>query len=250
MMNTILYKENRIILLAQYDDPKVHRHFAKHILLSDKPFVCTAGSQSISTHSAVIQSNVAHHIKRSEQAKTVVFLLHEATNLSRSMEEMFFKHRDMDVLPSHIENKALDLFSRNASLSEIDAFMENWLAAHAADSDPIESRILEAMRITDSLEGIDPAIYDEISKKVFLSKSRFLHLFKEETGIDFKNYLLIKKLEKTYNYVTKNDLAITEAALLAGFSSASHFSAACKKHYGISLSDFLKAQNSVSMKAL
>ncbi len=85
-------------------------------------------------------------------------------------------------------------------------------------------------------------MYDTVPQRLFLSKSRFLHLFKEEVGIDLKNYLLLKRMEKVYRAVIQKHMRITEAAIMAGFSSSSHFAEACKKHYGISLTDFMSAQ--------
>lgn len=242
-MDHIIYKENRIVLMARYDDPKVHSHFAKHILISDKPFLCKTNLQSRSAHSAIIQSKIPHHIERSENSRMIVFLIDETSKLSRALDEFYLNGEAEVAIPLSLENRVIEKISQGISLEEIDHFIIGELVSDKERQyPPSESRIVEAMKMIEEIESIEPDIYDLMAKGAFLSKSRFLHLFKEETGIDLKNYLLIKKLEKTYYYVTKMKMNITDAAIKAGFSSASHFSSACKKHYGISLSDFLKAQ--------
>lgn len=242
-MDNIIYRADRIVLMARYDDPKVHSHFAKHILISDKPFLCKANSQSRAAHSAIIQSNIPHYIERSENSRVIVFLIDETSKLSRAIDEIYLNEAAEVAIPLTLESRIIEKISQGSSLEEIDNFVIRQLVGDREMQYPAsESRIIDAMQMIDEIESIDPHIYDLMAKEAFLSKSRFLHLFKEETGMDLKNYLLIKKLEKTYYYVTEKHLNITDAAIKAGFSSASHFSSACKKHYGISLSDFLKAQ--------
>lgn len=241
-MDNILYKSNRMVLLARYDDPAMHRHFAKHLIVSDQPFVYRTDGGSILTRSVVVSSNTAHHIESGRSAAVVVFLIDETSGLSRALETNCLKGRSEAVLNADAEREMIRRIDAGCALEELDQFAVRTLLDPGIGDRQMDSRISAAIRLIESLESIDSEIYDSISGQIFLSKSRFLHLFKAEMDIDFKNYLLLKKLEKAYGYVTQRRMSITEAAILAGFSSASHFSTACKQHYGLSLSSFLKAQ--------
>lgn len=229
-------------MLAQYENPQMHRHFSKHILVSEQPFLCKTKTCEQMIKSAVIESNTWHAVTRRQDAKMLVFLIDEKSNLSHAIHETYLKEQDIVCLPQKIENGMIECLKHEDCLGRADAYLLAQLGQQETAQIPIDSRILEVTQLVEACESIDKSMYDTVPQRLCLSKSRFLHLFKEQMGIDFKNYLLLKKLEKTYGYVVEKGMTLTDAAILAGFSSASHFSAACKSHYGISFTDFLKAQ--------
>lgn len=241
-METIIYKKDRIVLFAQYADPAIHKHFAKHILVSDKPFVCLVEQEEQLVRSAVIPSQRTHSIRTAENAKMVVFFIDETSALSKQIDRTYFHDNRQHPLPFHLENEIVQLISEGRSLERIDKCVIAHFQPNAEGDAPMDPRILSVLQAIEESETLNQDIYDTLSGSIYLSKSRFLHLFKETLGIDLKNYLLLKRMEKTYQYVTERQMTITEAAITAGFSSSSHFSEACKQHYGISLTDFLKAQ--------
>jgi len=65
-----------------------------------------------------------------------------------------------------------------------------------------------------------------------LSKSRFYHLFKENTGISFRQFLLHCKLVKSLQSIHHQD-DLTEATFFGGFSDQPHFHRTFKKNFGI-----------------
>lgn len=241
-MDRIFYRENRVVLFAAYGNPRCHRHFAKHILIANQPFDCFVDTQSYRTCSMMIQSQASHAIHQEEPSRMVVFLIDETSQLSKQMDKSFLHHQSACRLPAAIEKQCIALINNACSLQQIDAYVMENMPCPALNNTTYDVRVTAAMRYIAACDTLNNEIYEYLPQKFFLSKSRFLHLFKEEVGIDLKNYLLLKRIEKVYHYVIEKKLCITEAALLAGFSSSSHFADACKKHYGISLTDFLKAQ--------
>lgn len=241
-MESILYKKNRIILLAKYGDPILHKHFAKHILISNQPFHCFVEQESYTTHSMIIQSQTLHSIATVPNSKVVVFLIDETSSLSKQINQMYLFNKTAHTLDSQLEQNLIHQINDNCSLEGMDHCMISHFQCEKTDNGILDKRIQFVLNYIDETPTLDQNVYDTLSRKVYLSKSRFLHLFKQTVGIDLKNYLLLKRMEKTYHYVTTKHMTITEAALLAGFSSPSHFSEACKQHYGISLTDFLKSQ--------
>lgn len=242
-MENVIYKRDRIVLFAEYGDPKLHKHFAKHILVSNKPFVCLVDHQEYVVRSMIIQSHIIHSIRRKDTNSTiVVFLIDETSELSRRINHMYLGQHSKNQLPPQVENKVIQLIDNGSALDSIDECVIAHFRKEKVNCSGLDERILFALQYIEECETLNQDVYETLSSRVCLSKSRFFHLFKENAGIDLKHYLLLKRMEKAYQYVTKKQMSITDAAIMSGFSSASHFSEACKQHYGISLTDFLKAQ--------
>lgn len=241
-MDHILYKNNRIVLSPLYDDPKAHKHFAKHILICSRAFHCLTEGTEKTGHSMLIQSQKTHRIIREPNSKMLVFLIDETSSLSKWMDERYFKDSFFNTLSPCLEQRILHFMEREHSLHSLDRYVMEHLEYQDSASVSYDERVLWALDYIEKTEEIEKEIYEKIPNELCISKSRFLHLFKDEVGIDLKNYLLIKKMEKTYHYVIKKKMNITQAAILSGFSSSSHFSDACKKHYGISLTAFIHSQ--------
>ncbi len=241
-MEDILYKTDRIILFAAYGNPQCHRHFSKHILLSDLPFRCTVNGLEHTVRSTVIQSQAIHAIEAPTEAKMVVFMIDETSQLSKAIDQTLLLGAACTSLPPQTESELVEKLRSGCTLEQIDASVTALFDSRSAPAHLTDPRILTALEYIDAQEILDQMIYDDLPRRICLSKSRFLHLFKSEVGIDLKNYLLLKRLEKVYDAVVNHHMTITQAAVMCGFSSSSHFASACKSHYGISLSEFLSAQ--------
>ena len=63
-----------------------------------------------------------------------------------------------------------------------------------------------------------------MSKAVNLSETRFLHLFKSETGMTPRQYLLRRRLEIIWKLLTDTEISIPEIAERTGFVDRSHLS--------------------------
>lgn len=65
-------------------------------------------------------------------------------------------------------------------------------------------------------------------------------LFKKETGINFKNYLIKKRMDKAIELLETTQLKTYEIAHLVGFSNPHYFSISFRKYTGESPTDFRK----------
>lgn len=94
-----------------------------------------------------------------------------------------------------------------------------------------DERIMKAMRIVKEANIVKFFVSD-IANEVNLSPGRFAHLFKEQTGITFKKYVLHCKLLKSlYAMHQKNNL--THASHEGGFADQPHFTRTFKNAFGI-----------------
>lgn len=69
----------------------------------------------------------------------------------------------------------------------------------------------------------------EVARLVGLSASRFSHLFKEETGTSFVNYVNRYRIERAKELLVNSKLTVTEIADAVGFQSLPHFNRIFRK---------------------
>ncbi len=236
-----VYVENRLSLFANYKKVEEHRHFAKHILVADRPFLCVVDGEKYNPSAVFIQSNSNHYIDYKGDNPIFMMLVDETSSLSDRIDKLYLNGKNIGELPDEIYLESLKYLKGN-KLKEMDEYLIHHLFDWKDGHRRIDDRIVEVINYIEEMETIPNHLFSQMAKKVSLSDSRFSHLFKEQVGVDFKNYLLTKKMEKTVMYTIIYKMSITEAAIHAGFSSSAHFATACKKHYGISLRDFINSQ--------
>jgi AraC-like DNA-binding protein len=79
-----------------------------------------------------------------------------------------------------------------------------------------------------------------LAKRAGLSPSRFLHLFKAETGVPLRRYRIWNRMGAAVRSSSAGR-SLTEAAHAAGFASSAHFSAAFRDMFGMRPSALFKA---------
>jgi len=102
----------------------------------------------------------------------------------------------------------------------------------------IDCRISMLLEEIDNYRYLDSKVTD-IAGKMNYSESYLTHLFKTETGVSLKGYLLLRRFEYVWQKLSAGE-KMTTAILEAGFASPSHFSDTCRKLTGISASDVLR----------
>ena len=71
-----------------------------------------------------------------------------------------------------------------------------------------------------------------------LSPSRFLHLFKEQTGVSFRAFRAWKRARSLLRHV-RQSATLTDIALDTGYPDSTHFSHSIRQVYGLRPSDIL-----------
>jgi AraC family transcriptional regulator len=90
------------------------------------------------------------------------------------------------------------------------------------DIEPEDQRIRQAIRAIGE-DPLDTLNYSALARMVHLSPSRFASLFREQTGLPVRNYVLWRRLVHVFEHLERGD-SITEAAHNAGFSDTAHLS--------------------------
>jgi AraC-like DNA-binding protein len=102
----------------------------------------------------------------------------------------------------------------------------------------LDKRILRALQLV--MESEDEKLpVESISKMAHLSVSHFNRLFKKETGLTFRRFVLHSKLIKSIFAIHENS-SLTKASFIGGFSDQPHLTRTFKENFGIKPSQLLK----------
>lgn len=96
---------------------------------------------------------------------------------------------------------------------------------------PIDRRIRKAMEIMRE----DPAqshSLESLAETVYLSSTRFTHLFKDETGVPIRRYRQWLRFRQAIQQITNGE-TMTAAAMKTGFTDSAHFSRAFRSMFGM-----------------
>ena len=94
-----------------------------------------------------------------------------------------------------------------------------------------DSRILKALHYLD--QNFDRVVsLKEVAGLCALSETRFLHLFKEKTNLNFRRFQLWNRLIKSIPNLEK--ISITETAHMFGFTDSAHYSRTFTETFGFS----------------
>lgn len=74
----------------------------------------------------------------------------------------------------------------------------------------------------------------ELAREAGVSRFHFVRLFKECTGLTPHSYLIRLRMNAGAALLGDTDLGVQEIALMCGYASAAHFTAAFQRHYSLS----------------
>ena len=261
-MSEICQFADHIMLLADYKDPKLHKHLATHVMLSlGEKMDWYVNGEHIKCRGICIGPDV-WHAGNSFHGETLVFLFSQISNYAWSLREQYLCKKPYLVLDDQLVEQAVkeyqiykkeseknekndqnpkvqNLKDQNPNGQEIDHRILAMLGISDKQPFPYEERVKEVFAFVSQLETIDRNTIEILSENACLSKSRLSHLFREQTGMTLHSYLALKKVYKTYEQIREGK-SITESCLAAGFASPSHCAATCKRMFGISITDFSK----------
>ena len=202
------------------------------------PDDATAGYRSC--RSILVYPNTLQHFRDMDGVMAFLYLDPFSTDIDRIATAM----QERDDRAAFGLAKEADVFSTLLALwrSEID-----WGEARQAlardllgVSRPVDARIAAALNLIHANPGARRSAA-ELAASASLSESRFLHLYTEETGVPLRRYKLGCAMGRAMRAIGRGE-SLTTAALDAGFSSSSHFSAAYREMFGIEPSQLPRAR--------
>ena len=231
---TKLYEAgDHLLLCAGYADPVEHRHMAAHILIAmDGLLEIRSGEQLLECRGIMIPSGVRHGIRT--QGGALVFLFDSTTNVAARI-------TTLQEIPDSVCKQIRQAYEQMQHSGDYDgfaAFVKHSLDLEATGCRVTDQRMRRAMEWMRS-HATETVTCADVAEAVFMSESRFSHLFKEQLGMTVPAYLIYQRLMYVYTAVLRGR-SITESALAAGFSSSGHFADVSRRVFGLSASEILK----------
>jgi AraC-like DNA-binding protein len=96
---------------------------------------------------------------------------------------------------------------------------------------PLDPRVVRAIAQIGKFSG-EPVTAASCATEAGLSPSRFLHLFKEETGISFRSFRAWKRARHLLHFANQ-DINLAHLAQDIGYPDSTHFSHSIRRFYGL-----------------
>jgi len=192
------------------------------------------------TRSVLILPNSLHHLRIERGRMGFLYV----DPLGRDLKALLTR------MTEATSRAAFDLREESAVMQIMISLAENRMAARdgrlslgellgVGAGMPANARITAALRQMRD-EPHEAHRLTELAKQAGLSPSRFLHLFKAETGVPLRRYRIWNRMGAAVRACAEG-ASLTEAAHAAGFASSAHFSTAFRDMFGMMPSDVLKA---------
>ncbi|MCA1451655.1 helix-turn-helix domain-containing protein [Bradyrhizobium sp. BRP22] len=159
------------------------------------------------------------------------------------------------IEPESVRVGALELFAKQLMGPESQVFADRIRAAYAAlgrrqYGDDLSNAEFDIMCFGQALpqRALDPRVMRAIARigkfsgepvtavdcatDASLSPSRFLHLFKEETGISFRSFRAWKRARHLLHFANQ-DINLAHLAQDIGYPDSTHFSHSIRRFYGL-----------------
>ncbi|MCR5122980.1 MAG: helix-turn-helix transcriptional regulator [Ruminococcus sp.] len=240
-MTETLFEYDHVLMRSEYRTPDIHTHLAVHLIVGlGADLQCTVGESRFEAKAVIIASDVPHTVY-SYSGEMLVFLFDPASRYANELNRLYLQGESF-ACPEEEQVRAINSLwqEHKKSLAETDQAILEYLGLRGADNLRLDERISKALVILKEMDEAPEDAVDFLCERVFLSKSRLSHLFKENLGISLSRYLAWEKMRKGYICFQRYG-NITDAAMMAGFDSPSHFAATCKRMFGISFSEYTKS---------
>jgi AraC-like DNA-binding protein len=184
---------------------------------------------------AAVQSDVAHSLETSGTLGGLLLIDPESRE-GRWLQSCL-KEPISSMLPERIEaaRVALRKFWEQppdaAGTADFVSFLVRQFGTGMMPMHTIDARVA---KVIEHIQQMDSRVVslDKVAGLVFLSPSRFAHLFTDEVGIPFRRYLLWRRLTRAMVLVSRG-ATLSRAAHGAGFSDSAHFTRTFYQMFGI-----------------
>ena len=191
-----------------------------------------------SARSVLIPPSTLHHLRASGN----MAFLYDVDPLSRDLAALMQRMRHVTPRAAFDlvdEGAVAEVLTRLAegrmALPDGRDALEKWLGI-GKPAKP-DARVVSALQHMRE-QPHEPHSLDELAESAGLSTSRFLHLFKAQTGVPLRRYRLWNRMGAAIR-AWHGGMSLTDAAHSAGFASSAHFSAAFREMFGMTPSDLL-----------
>jgi AraC-like DNA-binding protein len=225
------------LFIGELNDNITHKHYAIQISISvgSKIKLKIKGEKEISNHSFILDSNIDH--KLSCTSKQLTLLINPVSTVGYYLKLNVVNGSYIEfnsVLLNQLIKVFLAFENKHTTFRSVCSDVSKILVSYQDECQGEfflgDKRIADAIRyMNTNFEKV--LSVEEVAAECFLSPSRFLHLFKEETNSTFRRYQLWNKLMKSLPFLINN--TIIDTAHMFGFSDSSHYTNTFKETFGV-----------------
>lgn len=215
-----------------------HQHHLIAIVLSyGEPFEITRENNLIESYRAVlIQKDANYKLITSEKDYVIFIHLDPYSEIGINLTQSKNQIQSLDLnLFTEILNDFKEWFDEKENSVESTENLINkiYKVIITRDKEPrkIDERIFKCIEFIKQSD-LDKISIQQIASFINLSTSRLSHLFKFETGLTFRQFVLHRKLVKSLQVMYKQH-NLTESSFVGGFSDQPHFTKTFKNAFGI-----------------
>jgi AraC family transcriptional regulator len=218
-------------------EPHAHHAIQLSLVLSDGVMTLSNVTEELKDlRCAVIRSNYLHSFAAKGELVAQIFVDPESTE-GLALRALFkagismFDEKTITLSRAELKAAYLDDDGDEQIISRAKAVVRDLAATNKADGVGFDTRITKAVSVMRS--NLSQSIMlSDVARHVSLSPDRFRHLFIEQTGIRFRQYVLWLRLCASASSYSSGS-TLTDAALIGGFADAAHFTRTFKRMFGI-----------------
>ncbi|MDH4125538.1 MAG: AraC family transcriptional regulator [Gammaproteobacteria bacterium] len=223
-----------------------HAHHAIQIVmaLDGEPAICTEVDDWQSARGFIVLPDVRHSYDGRGAISAMLFVDPESfegiwlrTSITQPLTFV------SDARLANCAGEIRKLHKRPVQSVEIGPLIRHCVHALCTGAPPLRQ---PDPRITKSLKRINESkqlrvTLEEIAATVYLSPSRFAHLFSQQLGLPFRHYVLWRKLARAILAIGRGE-SMTDAAQAADFADAPHLSRTFNRMFGIKPSALMRGE--------
>ncbi|MGH1338515.1 MAG: helix-turn-helix transcriptional regulator [Aureispira sp.] len=229
--------EDGFLYLGKVPTTIAHQHYALQLTVSwGQKIEVNNVNQTLQATGVYIPSQVVHQLLG---ASPMVLLLAFPTSKVGHYYQQKYPCNTFQELPlsqkEGLANIGKQYYNKEGTKEEIQVAYHHWREACLPSEgmfQRMDKRIQEILVWLQEQSG-PPISAAKAAQQIYLSTSRFLHLFRQETGVTYRRMQLWIKLIEAYQQLGEAG-NLTELAYSAGFADSAHFSRTFKETFGLS----------------
>lgn len=238
---------NLIVFVAHNAGVEIHKHHCFQILISlNQPFTSHIHGDTYTGRGLIINQTIAHACQ-AINSNALVYFIDAESRRGWQLKQMLDGQPYLNLEHFWSENQWATL-SADAQTHAWQTPALQILALSALDTllpmqpDTAHHRDPRITQVIDWLETTAPpnVTLQDAATLLCLSTEHTRHLFVQETGVAFSQFLLWKRIKQAMIRVLHDQLSLTDAALQSGFADQAHFCRLFKRTFGISPKRILK----------
>jgi len=201
---------------------------------------------------ALVASHQPHIMDATDVSLGVTMFIEPETLEGRALSALCSPHGLTSLDPAPAAAALNELFERFLARRGDAAISESARRVVTLLTDGVEPTAVTSERIMRALAWInahirEPITLDAVAAAVFLSPSRFRHLFMEQMGMGLRPWLLWRRFMRTWGMIM-DGASISQAAHEAGFADAAHFTRTSNRMIGVAPSGFRVSRSPAALK--